>query len=90
MLMPGEYVLRRDVADGAVQTDVIVMVCFSTRLLRYLNGRVLSPFPAEAGHVEKSPNAAYPADNANRPKIIVRIIRFKYNPDLLWNGQTAF
>jgi hypothetical protein len=24
--MPGEHVLRRDVADGAVQTDVIVML----------------------------------------------------------------
>jgi hypothetical protein len=24
--MPGEHVLRRDVADGAVQTDVLVMV----------------------------------------------------------------
>jgi hypothetical protein len=26
LLMPGEHVLRRDVADGAVQTDVVVMV----------------------------------------------------------------
>ena len=26
MLMPGEHVIRRDVADGAVQADVVVMV----------------------------------------------------------------
>ena len=26
LLMPGDHILRRDVADGAVQTDVIVMV----------------------------------------------------------------
>jgi hypothetical protein len=32
LLMPGEHVLRRDVADGAVQTDVAVMV-YGTRLL---------------------------------------------------------
>ena len=25
LLMPGEHVLRRDVADGAVQTNVVVM-----------------------------------------------------------------
>jgi hypothetical protein len=27
LLMPGEHVLWRDVADGAVQTDVLAMVC---------------------------------------------------------------
>jgi len=27
LLMAGEHVLRRDVADGAVQTDGVVMVC---------------------------------------------------------------
>ena len=26
LLIPGEHVLRRDVADGAVQTDVVVMI----------------------------------------------------------------
>jgi hypothetical protein len=26
LLMPGEHVLRRDVADGAVQTSVVVML----------------------------------------------------------------
>jgi len=26
LLMPGEHVLRRDVADGTIQTDVVVMV----------------------------------------------------------------
>jgi len=26
LLMPGEHVLRRDVADGAVQTNVVVML----------------------------------------------------------------
>jgi hypothetical protein len=27
LLMPGEHILWRDVADGAVQTDVVVMLC---------------------------------------------------------------
>jgi hypothetical protein len=26
VLMPGEHVLRRDVTDGAVQADVVVML----------------------------------------------------------------
>jgi len=29
LLMPGEHIFGRDVADGAVQTDVIVMVYVS-------------------------------------------------------------
>jgi hypothetical protein len=36
LLMPGEHVLRRDVADGAVQTDVVVMVYGFVRRLEPL------------------------------------------------------
>src|ERR1017187_9815304 len=39
LLMPGEHILRRDVADGAVQTQVIVMLCVTLILtdIRFLH-----------------------------------------------------